>query len=108
MQFVRSGISIQLAGKDVEFKASIQACSADSIQSADIKHIQIKAALLGQVIGRSSGPVQLEEGRRMLDRSTVSMPGQVLQSGKIEEKEGLMLCMHAWFMLSMQRDVYDS
>ena len=49
--------------------------------------------MLGQVVSRSSGPVQLEGGRRMLDRSTVSMPGQVLQSGKIEEKEGLMLYM---------------
>ena len=71
-----------------------------------VKHIQTKVALLGQVVGRSSGPVQLEEGRRMLDRSTVSTPGQVLQSGKIEEKEGLMLCMHAWFMLSMRRYVH--
>ena len=72
------------------------------------KHIQTKAILLGQVVGQSSGPVQLEGGRRMLDRNTASMPGQVLQSERIEEKEGLMLCMHAWFMLSMQRDVYGS
>ena len=77
--FVRSGISIQhLASEDAEFKASSLACSADSIQSVDIKHIQAKAVLLGQVVGRSSRLVQLDDGRRMLDRSTVSMPGQVL------------------------------
>ena len=58
------------------------------------KHIQTKAALLGQVVGRSSGPVQLEEGRRMPDRSTASMLGQVLQSGEIEEK-GRTYAMHA-------------
>ena len=58
------------------------------------------------MVGRSSGPVQLEGGQRTLDRSTASMPGQVLQSGKIEEKEGLMLCVHAWFMLDMPRFVH--
>ena len=68
------------------------------------KHIQTKAALLGQVVGRSFGPVQPGDGRHMLDRSTVSTPPS-LQNGKIEEKEGLMLCMHAWFMLGMRRYV---
>ena len=77
-----------------------------SIQSADIRHIQAKAVLLGQVVGRGSGPMQLEEGQHMLDRITVSTPSQVLQSGKTEGKEGLMLCMHAWFMLGMRGYVH--
>ena len=39
--------------------------------------------------------MQLGEGRRMLDRSTVSMPSQVLQSGKIEGRNDLCcVCMH--------------
>ena len=87
-------------------KLVVLACLADSIQSADFKHIQAKVVLLGQVVGQSFGPAQLEGGRRTLGRSTVSMPGQVLQSEKIEGKEGLMLCMHAWFMLGMHGYVH--